>query len=92
MTTRENNKQLETDMDEHGDMKSDVLNQAAVAMEQFSEEKEISKHLKTWLEEKYGPTWHCIVGSEYKTSFTYESKNFIKFNVGKKCITLFRHS
>ncbi|CAK4073355.1 unnamed protein product [Aphanomyces euteiches] len=92
MTTRENNKQLETDMDEHGDMKSDVLTQAAVAMEQFTEEKEISKHLKTWLEEKYGPTWHCIVGSEYKTSFTYESKNFIKFNVGKKCITLFRHS
>ncbi|CAK4170732.1 unnamed protein product [Aphanomyces euteiches] len=73
-------------------MKSDVLTQAAVAMEQFTEEKEISKHLKTWLEEKYGPTWHCIVGSEYKTSFTYESKNFIKFNVGKKCITLFRHS
>jgi hypothetical protein len=46
---------------------------------------------QTWMEEKYGPTWHCIVGSEYKTSFTYESKNFVRFNVGKKCITLFRH-
>ncbi|OQR82970.1 hypothetical protein ACHHYP_15286 [Achlya hypogyna] len=84
---------METDMDEHGDMKvSDVLMQASIAMEQYTEEKDISKHLKLWLEEKYGPTWHCIVGSEYKMSFTYESKNFIKFNVGKKCITLFRHN
>lgn len=47
--------------------------------------------MQTWMEEKYGPTWHCIVGSEYKTAFTYESKNFVRFNVGKKCIMLFRH-
>ncbi|OQS04910.1 hypothetical protein THRCLA_20763 [Thraustotheca clavata] len=72
MTSRDNNKQLETDMDEHGDMKSDVLMQASIAMEQYTEEKDISKHLKLWLEEKYGPTWHCIVGSEYKMSFTCE--------------------
>ncbi|KAE8896471.1 hypothetical protein PF005_g1582 [Phytophthora fragariae] len=89
--TRENGKQMETDMDEHGDMKNDALAQASVALEQFTQEKEIAKHIKTWMEEKYGPTWHCIVGSEYKTAFTYESKNFVRFNVGKKCITLFRH-
>lgn len=42
--------QTVTDMDEHGEMKQEVYNLAAYAIEQFVTEVEISKHIKVSLE------------------------------------------
>ena len=39
---------------------------------------------------KYGPTWHCIVGSDFKAAFTHESKNFIFLTVGKSNVLLYK--
>ncbi|CCI45791.1 unnamed protein product [Albugo candida] len=91
MDAHEYVKQLDTDVDEHGQLKEDAFTQATFALEQYSLEREVARHIKVWMEEKYGPTWHCLVGSEYKVAFTYESKSFLRFYIGKKCITLFRH-
>ena len=47
------------DMDEHGEMKSDAMSQAAKAIEQFTEEKAISRDIKGYMDSKYGPTALC---------------------------------
>lgn len=39
---------------------------------------------------KYGPTWHCVVGSDFKAYVTHESKNFIFFYVGKQAVLLYK--
>lgn len=46
--------------------------------------------LQRKFDSKYGPTWHCIVGSDFKAAFTHESKNFIFVSVGKHNVLLFR--
>lgn len=39
---------------------------------------------------KYGPTWHCIVGSDFRAFVTHEAKNFIFFYVGKRAVCLYK--
>lgn len=88
-----NQNKIVCDMDDHGvhgEMKNDALNVAAAALEANQEEKDISKHIKTHFDYKYGPTWHCIVGSDFKAFVTHESKNFIFFYIGKTAICLYK--
>ena len=37
---------------------------------------------QAFFDKKYGPTWHCIVGSDFRAYVTHESKHFIFFYVG----------
>ena len=83
-------KQMVCDMDEHGEMKADAINVAHGACEQFVQEKDISKHIKQYFDSKYGPTWHCIVGSDFRSFVTHESKHFIFFYHGKVAICLYK--
>ena len=53
-------------------------------------EKDISKKIKAFFDEKYGPTWHCFVGSDFRAFVTHESKHFIFFYVGKVAICLYK--
>ena len=81
------------DMDDHGvhgEMKNDALSVAAVAIEGNQEERDIAKHIKTYFDQKYGPTWHCIVGSDFRAFVTHESKHFIFLYVGKTAVCLYK--
>ena len=53
-------------------------------------EMEISKHIKAQFDEKYGPTWHCVVGSDFKLQCTHEAKHFIFFYHGKTAVALYK--
>ena len=77
-------------VDEHGEMKQEAYNLAAYAVEQFVTEMEISKHIKAQFDEKYGPTWHCVVGSDFKLQCTHEAKHFIFFYHGKTAVALYK--
>ncbi len=88
------NAKMVCDMDDHGvhgEMKNDALKVAAAAIEGNQEEKDISKHIKVHFDQKYGPTWHCIVGSDFRAFVTHESKHFIFFYVGKLAICLYKN-
>lgn len=89
----------------HGEMRNDAMNVAATALDTNPEEKDISKHIKvymppslhssnddiqTFFDQKYGPTWHCIVGSDFRAFVTHESKHFIFFYIGKTAICLYK--
>ena len=78
-------------------MKQDALTVAKEGLESCHEEKDVSafvkvrriialfltKHLwQRYFDKKYGPTWHCIVGSDFRAFVTHESKHFIFFYVG----------
>ena len=63
---------------------------AMEALEQHTEEKNISAHIKAFFDKKYGPTWHCVVGTDFRAWVTHESKHFIFFYVGKHAICLYR--
>lgn len=41
-------------------------------------------------DEKHGPTWHCIVGEDFKAAISHESKTFIFVNAGKSNVLLYR--
>lgn len=87
------NAKMVCDMDDHGingDMKIDAKKVAAAAVEANQEEKDISKHIKTFFDQKYGPTWHCIVGGDFRAFVTHESKSFIFFYIGKTAICLYK--
>ncbi|CAM9190282.1 unnamed protein product [Ectocarpus sp. 8 AP-2014] len=79
-----------SDMDDHGEMRVDAQNWAAAAIESKSDEKEISRAIKSKFEVKYGPTWHCIVGTDFKAFVTHESKHFVFFYHGKMAFCLYK--
>lgn len=79
-------------MDEHGDMKRDAILFAKEALDsaEIKEEKDVSAFIKRKFDKKYGPTWHCIVGSDFKAFVSHESKHFIFFYIGKSAILLYK--
>lgn len=58
--------------------------EAAVAYEKVSEE------VKKEFDKKYKGVWHCIVGENFGSFVTHESKNFIFFEIDEKSVLLFK--
>ncbi|KAG5180947.1 dynein light chain type 1-domain-containing protein [Tribonema minus] len=79
-----------SDMDDHSEMRTDAQAWAAAAIESHAEEKAISKDIKGRMDDKYGPTWHCIVGTDFKAYVTHETKTFMFFYHGKMAICLYK--
>nr|CDS27670.1 dynein light chain [Hymenolepis microstoma] len=74
---------------------SDEMQRAAVdmaneAMEKYNVEKDIAAHIKKGFDAKYNPTWHCIVGRNFGSYVTHETKHFIYFYMGQVAILLFK--
>ena len=53
------------------------------AMERYNVEKDIAAYIKKEFDKKYNPTWHCIVGRNFGSYVTHETKNFIYFYLGQ---------
>ena len=41
-------------------------------------------------DKKYNPTWHCIVGRNFGSYVTHETRHFIYFYLGQVAILLFK--
>merc|ERR1712228_1117034 len=52
--------------------------------------KKISPPTKKEFDKKYNPTWHCIVGRNFGSYVTHETKHFIYFYLGQVAILLFK--
>ena len=83
-------------MDEHSgeneNMRADAMKAAQMANDQHGngELSEIAGFIKGFFDNKYGLTWHCIVGNDFRAWVTHESKTFIFFRFGKNSILLFK--
>jgi hypothetical protein len=51
---------------------------------------QIAAFIKKEFDRKYSPTWHCIVGRNFGSYVTHETKHFIYFYLGQVAILLFK--
>ncbi|XP_064392476.1 dynein light chain 2, cytoplasmic [Halichondria panicea] len=72
------------------DMQQDAVDCATQAMEKFNIEKDIAAYIKKEFDKKYNPTWHCIVGRNFGSYVTHETKHFIYFYLGQVAVLLFK--
>ncbi|XP_072172769.1 dynein light chain LC6, flagellar outer arm-like [Diadema setosum] len=72
------------------DMQNDATDLAMEAFEKFNVEKDVASFIKKDFDEKYSPTWHCIVGKNFGSFVTHETKHFIYFYVGSMAVLLFK--
>ncbi|XP_033627566.1 dynein light chain 2, cytoplasmic-like [Asterias rubens] len=72
------------------DLQQDVIEIATSAMEKFNVEKDIAANIKKEFDRKYNPTWHCIVGRNFGSYVTHETKHFIYFYIGQMAVLLFK--
>ena len=57
-------------------MWQDVIKFATKAIKKSDTEKEIAIYIKNKFDEKYKPTWHCIVGTDFGSCVSYEIDHF----------------
>ena len=72
------------------DMQQDAIDISTQALEKFNIKKDIAAFIKKEFDKKYNPTWHCIVGRNFGSYVTHETKHFIYFYLGKVAILLFK--
>ena len=70
------------------DMQQDAVDCASQALEKYNIEKDIAAFIKKEFDKKYNPTWHCIVGRNFGSYVTHETKHFIYFYLGQVAILL----
>merc|ERR1711942_193844 len=58
------------------DMQQDAVDCATQALEKYNIEKDIAGYIKKEFDKKYNPTWHCIVGRNFGSYVTHETKHF----------------
>ncbi len=46
-------------------MQKEAVDCAKEAMDKFNVEKDIAAYIKKEFDQKYSPTWHCIVGRNF---------------------------
>ncbi|CAH8479221.1 unnamed protein product [Schistosoma curassoni] len=83
-------KPLINNADMSDDMQQEAVNCASRALEKSSIEKDIAAFIKKEFDKKYNPTWHCIVGRNFGSHVTHETKHFIYFYMGNVAILLFK--
>lgn len=71
-------------------MQDDAVRTALMALDKFNIEKDIAAYIKKEFDKKYTPTWHCIVGRNFGSYVTHETKHFIYFYLGQVAILLFK--
>ena len=72
------------------EMQLDAIKIAQAAQEVYLVEKDIAAFIRREFESKYNPTWHCIVGRNFGSFITHETKHFIYFYTGQVAILLFK--
>ncbi|KAI0199779.1 dynein light chain type 1-domain-containing protein [Astrocystis sublimbata] len=72
------------------DMQQEAVDVAQEAMGKFTIEKDIAQHIKKTFDDRKGPTWHCIVGRNFGSFVTHETRHFVYFYLGHCAILLFK--
>ena len=66
------------------------LIQAQSAMEKFNVEKDIAAYVKQEFDKRFGTTWHVIVGRNFGSYVTHETRHFIYFYLGQIAFLIFK--
>ncbi|KIO24644.1 hypothetical protein M407DRAFT_76703 [Tulasnella calospora MUT 4182] len=64
------------------EMQKEAIEICQAAMAAHKVEKDIASYCKKEFDKKYGPTWHAVVGKNFGSYVTHETKHFIYFYIG----------
>ncbi|CAG8594488.1 7065_t:CDS:2 [Ambispora gerdemannii] len=83
-------KPIVKNVDMNEEMQQEAIECAQAALEKYNIEKDIAAYIKREFDKKHGVTWHCIVGRNFGSYVTHETKHFIYFYIGQIAILLFK--
>ncbi|XP_058419235.1 dynein light chain 1, cytoplasmic-like isoform X1 [Diceros bicornis minor] len=72
------------------EIQQDSVEYATQALK-YNIEKDIVAHTKKEFDKKYNPTWHCIMGTNFGSYMTHETKHLIYFYLGQVAILFFQY-
>ncbi|KAJ5893376.1 dynein light chain type 1 [Penicillium taxi] len=72
------------------DMQQEAINLAIEAIGKHHVEKDIAQYIKKEFDVRKGATWHCVVGRNFGSFVTHETKHFIYFYLDHTAILLFK--
>ncbi|KAL9640342.1 MAG: hypothetical protein Q9164_000345 [Protoblastenia rupestris] len=72
------------------EMQDQAITVATDGMAKYTIEKDIAQYIKKEFDSRFGATWHCIVGRNFGSFVTHETKHFIYFYMGHCAILLFK--
>ncbi|THH19801.1 hypothetical protein EW146_g1435 [Bondarzewia mesenterica] len=72
------------------DMRQESVDIALEALEKYNIEKDIAGQIKKEFDKRHGPTWHVVVGKNFGSYVTHETKHFIYFYVGSLAILIWK--
>ena len=68
----------------------EVVELAKTAMDRFNTEKDIANFIKKELDRSHTPFWHCIVGRNFGSYVTHETKHFVYFYIDELAVLAFK--
>lgn len=71
-------------------MQGDAIECATSAMEKFTIEKDIAAFIKQEFDRRFGTTWHVVVGRNFGSYVTHETRHFIYFYLGQIAFLVFK--
>ncbi|KAL5482826.1 DYN2 [Sanghuangporus vaninii] len=72
------------------EMQQEAIDIAAAALDKYNIEKDIAAQIKKEFDTRYGPTWHVVVGKNFGSYVTHETKHFIYFYVGTLALLIWK--
>ena len=82
---------ISTDMEITSEMKKDAESKAKDYLGHTEiNEADVSHKLKVFLDRKYKPNWHCVVGKNFYSSFSHEERTYIFFTIGQISVLLYK--
>ncbi|KAI0298796.1 dynein light chain type 1-domain-containing protein [Multifurca ochricompacta] len=72
------------------EMQQESVDIASTALEKFNIEKDIAAQIKKEFDRRHGPTWHVVVGKNFGSYVTHETKHFIYFYIGSLAILIWK--
>ncbi|KAF7790174.1 hypothetical protein EIP86_001126 [Pleurotus ostreatoroseus] len=74
------------------EMQQEAVDVALAALEKYNIEKDIAAHIKKEFDRRRGNTWHVVVGKNFGSYITHETKHFIYFYIGQLAIMIWKSS
>ncbi|OJA18442.1 hypothetical protein AZE42_05814 [Rhizopogon vesiculosus] len=72
------------------EMQQESVDIATAALEKYNIEKDIAAQIKKEFDRRHGATWHVVVGKNFGSYVTHETKHFIYFYVGSLAILIWK--
>ncbi|CAL1715706.1 unnamed protein product [Somion occarium] len=77
-------------VDMSDELQQEAVDIASAALEKYNIEKDIAAQIKKEFDKRHGPTWHVVVGKNFGSYVTHETKHFIYFYIGSLAILIWK--